>query len=85
RCWRCRARGTFCSYQIKGEKQEKIANEDFKISLSYFEELYNYDQNNILVLKPLYNLYTRLRMSEKLKEVKERISIVDPQLADNLN
>jgi tetratricopeptide (TPR) repeat protein len=65
---------TFTKYQKEGEKLEKQADTFFKDSLSYFETLQKLDPDNLVILKSLKQIYTRLKMTVKSKQIKDTLN-----------
>lgn len=61
---------TFTEYQKDGKAIEEQANSSFKEALYYFEMLYKMDATNPTILKSLQQIYQRLKMPEKAKEIK---------------
>ncbi len=61
---------TFTEYQKEGKVIEEQANESFQEALYYFELLYKMDATNPTILKSLQQIYQRLKMPEKAKEIK---------------
>ena len=69
---------TFTGYQQGGEKQEELANTDFRKALNAFEKAFNLNPNNIKILGPMYYICKRLKITDRENELKSRINIIDP-------
>ncbi|MDX2305460.1 MAG: tetratricopeptide repeat protein [Microscillaceae bacterium] len=69
---------TFTEYQIRGDKEEASANQDFKQALNAFERAYALYPNNIKILGPMYYICKRLKMKDKESDLKNRIMIIEP-------
>ncbi len=73
---------TFTDYQKYGETLEQEANIQLKLALPYFEQLQALSPRNEDILKPLYQIYKRLKMKDLAEKTKQKLILINPLLAD---
>jgi tetratricopeptide (TPR) repeat protein len=73
---------TFTDYQKSGELLEEEANVPLKLALPYFEQLHALSPRSEEVLKPLYQIYKRLKMKDLAEKTKQKLILLNPTLAD---
>lgn len=75
-------RSSFTEYQLRGKEIEAQANEWFKKALPYFEEMSQMTPRSEDVLKPLYQIYKRLKMQSEAEKIKQRLQLINPAWGD---
>jgi tetratricopeptide (TPR) repeat protein len=73
---------TFTDYQKNGETLEQEANAQLKLALPYFEQLHALSPRSEDVIKPLYQIYKRLKMKDLAEKTKQKMILINPTLAD---